>query len=372
MNEYYSRKADSINNASETRRIDREFAEAKKYNMHRQTSKLLVSKESLHKHFKKHFGGSNIPMPKELQHPENSRLKDTMNNAIDVDESPPHVDEIKKTLGKLKNGKCEGTDKVKMEQLKYGKQSDMFINHILTLLTLIWTSIIVPNLWIQSRISCIFKKGKQSDPANYRGISVTATLSRLIPTIIMNRISTAYNRTLEQTQFGFRRNKGCDNAIFILRNIIDRSSSTPMYISFIDFTAAYDKIPRNILFRVLDIRLGCHHIISLLKAIYTGTTAIVTASRKSFPIETGCRQGGIESPVLFNIYFDTVCRVLNYELKRVLGDDYGIKFSYRIPNEATSRTQRSKCRSNGISSIDHALYADDMYSMCIAKRNEHS
>ena len=51
MSEYYSKKPYSINNASETRTIDREFAEAKKYNMHRQTSKLLVSKESLHKHF---------------------------------------------------------------------------------------------------------------------------------------------------------------------------------------------------------------------------------------------------------------------------------------------------------------------------------
>ena len=29
-----------------------------------------------------------------------------------------------------------------------------------------------------------------------------------------------------------------------------------MYISFIDLKAAYDKIPRNLLFRVLDIRLG--------------------------------------------------------------------------------------------------------------------
>ena len=121
MNEYYSRKADSINNANATRRIDREFAEAKKYNMHRQTSKLFVSKELLHKHFEKQFGGSDIPMQKELQHPENSCLKDIMNNAIDVVESPPHADELKKILGKLKNVKCEGIDKVKMEQLKYGK-----------------------------------------------------------------------------------------------------------------------------------------------------------------------------------------------------------------------------------------------------------
>ena len=99
----------------------------------------------------------------------------------------------------------------------------------------------------------------------------------------MNRISAAYNRSLEQTQFGFRRNKGCGNAIFILRDIINRSSSTQMYISFIDLTAAYDKIPRKLLFRALDIRLGCHHIISLLKAIYTGTTAVITGSKDIIP-----------------------------------------------------------------------------------------
>ena len=55
--------------------------------------------------------------------------------------------------------------------------------------------------------------------------------------------------------------------------------------------------------------------------------------------------------------------MLNYELKQALGDDYGIKFSYRIPNEATSRTQISKYPSNGTSDIGHALYADDMYSI---------
>ena len=132
-----------------------------------------------------------------------------------------------------------------------------------------------------------------------------------------------------------------------------------MYISFIDLTVIRQNTTQDFIscFRCTP------RMQSLLKEIYTGTTAIITGSRKSFQIETGCRQGGIESPVLFNIHFDTVCRVLNYELKRVLGDDYGIKFSYRIPNEATSRTRRSKCRSNGISSINYALYADDMYSI---------
>ena len=92
--------------------------------MHKQTQKLLVSKETLNKHFEKHFSENDIPMPEELQHPENSCLKDTMNNVIDVNESPPHVDEVNKTLGNMKNGKSEGLDKIKMEQIKYGKPCD--------------------------------------------------------------------------------------------------------------------------------------------------------------------------------------------------------------------------------------------------------
>ena len=178
--------------------------------------------------------------------------------------------------------------------------------------------------------------------------------------IIIDRISDAYNNTIEQNQYGFRRNKGTDNATFILRNIIN-TTKEKLYICFIDLTAAYDKIPRSLLFRVLDIRLGCTHLISLLKSIYSETTATITGSQKSFTTKAGCRQGGIESPILFNIYFDTVCRVLDSELRAKLGGDYGIEFQYSIPNEATSRAQRSTHPACGKSQLLRALYADDMF-----------
>ena len=112
-----------------------------------------------------------------------------------------------------------------------------------------------------------------------------------------------------------------------------------MFICFIDLTAAYDKIPRDLLFRVLDTRRGCSHLISLLKAVYLETSASITGLRKSFPVKSGCRQGGIESPILFNIFFDTVCRVLDHKLKSELAEDYGIGFKYRIPNEASTRAK---------------------------------
>ena len=363
LNKFYEQKAQNINEASEARKIDREFAEAKKHHMRKESRDLLVSKSALHCHFESHFKDNDIvPMPPEITNPKDSCLMDTLNTAIEVDESPPTEKEVEGVLAQLKNGKCSGIDNIRMEQMKFGRRSNAFIQHLMKLLFLIWTSAIVPALWMQSKISCIFKKGSRSDAANYRGISVTATLSRLLPMIILDRIAEAYNKTLDQTQFGFRRNKGCDNAIFVLRNVINRSPET-MYISFIDLTAAYDKIPRNLLFRVLDIRLGCRHLVSLLKEIYTNTSARISGLKKFFFVKAGCRQGGIESPIIFNIYFDTVCKVLDYELKKTLGDGYGIEIRYRITNEATSRTQRTKHPSNGVTKLLRALYADDMYTI---------
>lgn len=80
-------------------------------------------------------------MPVELAGPENSCLKDTLDNAINVDQSPPGSKEIEENLSKMKDGKCEGTDTVKMEQLKYGRQSVKLL------------------VWLKSKMSGIFKKG---------------------------------------------------------------------------------------------------------------------------------------------------------------------------------------------------------------------
>ena len=67
------------------------------------------------------------------------------------------------------------------------------------------------------------------------------------------------------------------------------------------------------LFYVLNIRTKAPKITSLLKALYTGTKAS-TNTVNSFQVHTGCRQGGIESPVLFNIYMNFVLRCVEHDV----------------------------------------------------------
>ena len=75
----------------------------------------------------------------------------------------------------------------------------------------------------------------------------------------------------------------------------------------IDLIAAYDHVDRDILFSFLNIRTKAPKITSILKALYTGTTASIKNTANAFQVHTGCRQGGIESPVLFKATCSSLC-----------------------------------------------------------------
>ena len=94
------------------------------------------------------------------------------------------------------------------------------------------------------------------------------------------------------------------------------------------------------LFSVKKIRTKSPILTLILKSLYSGTKAAIKHTTDYFQVQTGCRQGGIESPVLFNIYMDFVLRCAEHEV--LLHFPYtGLKYSYRIKSESSNREQRS-------------------------------
>ena len=132
-----------------------------------------------------------------------------------------------------------------------------------------------------------------------------------------------------------------------------------MFICFIDLKAAYDWINRDMLFKVLDIRIKSPILVNILKLFYTGTSAVIKGSKVFFPTFTGCRQGGLESPVLFNIYMDFVLRCAEYEVLQKFPNT-GLEYSYNIPSHCSTREQRSIHKLSGTQRLRMFLYADDI------------
>ena len=205
---------------------------------------MYISNEKLKQHFENHFSARNIPLPPELEKPEEYSFLAEEN--ISINEDVPSVREIQDAVGTFKNGKNCGSDKMKTEGLKYNN-SNLLLERILALLVLIWSILLIPSAWLHSNITCLYKKGVKSIASNYRGISIGANMSRILSKIIIGRIKEAYEKHISRFQFGFRSNRSTSDGIYMMNRIIKKSKD-PLIVVYVDLTAAYDHIPCHFLF----------------------------------------------------------------------------------------------------------------------------
>ena len=79
---------------------------------------------------------------------------------------------------------------------------------------------------------------------NYRGIAINDILFRLFDSILRRRLSMWYNPSKEQA--GSQKGRSCIDHILTIRLLIDHAKKAriKLYILFIDFEKAYDKVPR--------------------------------------------------------------------------------------------------------------------------------
>ena len=132
----------------------------------------------------------------------------------------------------------------------------------------------------------------------------------------------------------------------------------PSFLLFVDLTAAFDKVERKWLFKSIKLRMpntASKLLIELLEEIYIQTTTSLAENPKDkFKLFTGVRQGGPESPMLYNLFMDFVMRIYIEKCKQ-----NGIKFlklKYKIP-EVASKSGRIAI---GEMTVDWCGYADDL------------
>ena len=84
----------------------------------------------------------------------------------------------------------------------------------------IWTNKEIPQQWTINRITPIWKrKGSANDPSKYRAISIGSVLCKVAMNIILKRLSTFYESQLKRNPFGFRTGTGCNDGIFMVKQL---------------------------------------------------------------------------------------------------------------------------------------------------------
>ena len=68
-NDYFSKKADALNTASEARDVEEQFRLAKNHSMLEKSKKLVIAPEKLTSHFKEHFSPRPVVIQPEVENP---------------------------------------------------------------------------------------------------------------------------------------------------------------------------------------------------------------------------------------------------------------------------------------------------------------
>ncbi len=172
----------------------------------------------------------------------------------------------------------------------------------------IFYSAMHPRSWATTKLVTIFKKGSRDDVKNYRGISLMNSIAKLYDMILYSRLKQWYIPHREQA--GCQEKRSCLEHIVTLRLLCDtaRRKKLKLYVTFVDFSQAYDRVPRNVLFKVLK-RLGCGAVmLSALVAVYTLTESWL--GPVTIVLSLGVRQGAPTSCILFIIFVDELIKLV--------------------------------------------------------------
>ena len=167
--------------------------------------------------------------------------------------------------------------------------------------------------WTKGFILPFPKKGDLGLAKNYRGITLTSIAAKIYNALLRNRIVPQIDKILGKNQNGFRRNRSTTSQILTIRRILEgvRAKNLQATWLFVDFTKAFDSIPRGKMEPILLAYGLPEETVAAIMILSRNTKVKVRSpdgDTEYFDIVAGVLQGDTLAPYLFIICLDYILR----------------------------------------------------------------
>ena len=204
-------------------------------------------------------------------------------------------------------GKTNGLYSCPMHILKCIKEKILWL--LAEIMNLSIQNGVFPSKLKHAKIIPVYKDDDETDPGNYRPISLLSNFSKIFEKLMYKRLKHLFgkNQILYDKQYGFRDQHSTQYAITDIVNNIQNNMEKRLFSCgiFLDLKKVFDTVDHSILIGKLE-HYGVHGIINNWFKSYLTDRIQTTQNEENISMKEtnryGISQGSVLGPLLFLIY----------------------------------------------------------------------